>query len=94
MDTSASGSEALVFSRFGTSYNIAETLLLALTEATGLRNRGVLTRPGLYVLRRTSMPAVLLELGFITNPADATLLRDNPTLFATGIYNGIIRYYG
>lgn len=93
VDPSVSGSEALVFSRFGTSYNIAETLLLALTEATGLRNRGVLTRPGLYVLRRTAMPAVLLELGFITNPADATLLRDNPTLFATGIYNGIIRYY-
>ena len=93
-DTSASGSEALVFSRFGTSYRIAEVLLTALTEATGLRNRGVLVRPGLYVLRRTVMPAVLLELGFITNPSDAALLRDNPKLFAQGIYNGIVRYYG
>ena len=92
-DTSASGSEALVFSRFGESYNIAEILLTSLTEATGLRNRGVLVRPGLYVLRRTAMPAVLLELGFITNPNDAILLRDNPTLFAQGIYNGIVRYY-
>ena len=94
VDASASGSEALVFSRFGTSYSIAEVLLTALTEATGLRNRGVLIRPGLYVLRRTRMPAVLLELGFITNPSDAALLRDNPVLFAQGIYNGIVRYYG
>ncbi|MBE6656392.1 MAG: N-acetylmuramoyl-L-alanine amidase [Ruminococcaceae bacterium] len=94
VDTTVSGSEALVFSRFGTSYNIAEVLLTSLTEATGLRNRGVLVRPGLYVLRRTAMPAVLLELGFITNPSDAILLRDNPTLFAQGIYNGIVRYYG
>ena len=93
-NTSVSGSEALVFSRIGASYSIAETVLAALTEATGLRNRGVLIRPGLYVLRRTAMPAVLLELGFITNPADAVLLRDNPTLFAQGIYNGIVRYYG
>ena len=94
VDSSVSGSEALVFSRFGTSYNIAVVLLTALTEATGLRNRGVFIRPGLYVLRRSAMPAVLLELGFITNPADAALLRDNPTLFAQGIYNGLVRYYG
>lgn len=94
VDTSASGSEALVFSRIGRSYNIAEVILEAMTEATGLRNRGILVRPGLYVLRRTAMPAVLLELGFITNASDAALLRDNPSLFARGIYNGIVRYFG
>ena len=94
VDPTVSGSEALVFARDSTAYNIAEVLLTALTEATGLRNRGVLIRPGLYVLRRTAMPAVLLELGFITNPADAALLRDNPRLFAQGIYNGIVRYFG
>ena len=90
----ASGSEALVFERNSTAYSVAETLLTSLTEATGLRNRGVLIRPGLYVLRRTAMPAVLLELGFISNPSDAALLRDNPTLFAQGIYNGLLQYYG
>ena len=94
VDPSASGSEALVFSRTGVSYEIAEVLLSSLTEATGHRNRGVLIRPGLYVLKRTAMPAVLLELGFITNPADALLLRDNPSLFARGIYNGLVAYYG
>lgn len=94
VDPDVSGSEALVYSRTGTSYAVAETVLAAMTEATGLRNRGVLIRPGLYVLRRTAMPAVLLELGFITNPSDAVLLRDNPTLFARGIYNGLVRYYG
>ena len=94
VDPSVSGSEALVFSRFGTSYNIAETLLLALTEATGLRNRGVIERPGLYVLKKTQMPAVLVEMGFITNAEDAELMRFSPGLFATGIYRGVLKYYG
>ena len=66
----------------------------SLTEATGLRNRGVIARPGLYVLRRTNMPAVLVEMGFITNPVDAELMVKSPTLFARGIYRGILNYYG
>ena len=91
---SATGSEALVFNRITQSYTIAETVLASLATITGLRNRGVFVRPGLFVLRRTVMPAVLLELGFITNPQDASLMSNNPTLFAEGIYQGLVRYYG
>ena len=65
-----------------------------MTEITGLRNRGIIERPGLYVLRRTQMPAVLVELGFITNPYDAELMATSPNLFALGIYRGILDYYG
>ena len=51
-------------------------------------------RPGLYVLRRTNMPAVLVEIGFITNPAEAALMNNNPALIARGIYNGIVARLG
>ena len=51
-------------------------------------------RSGLYVLRKTSMPAVLIELGFITNPNDARLMADEPELFAQGIYNGSLEFFG
>ena len=60
----------------------------------GLRNRGIVYRPGLYVLRETSMPSVLVEMGFISNPYDAELLAYSPNLFALGIYRGILEYYG
>ena len=91
---SASGSEALIYSKQNrTSLGLAEDILEGLTEMTGLRNRGVIERPGLYVLRRTDMPAVLVEMGFISNPYDAELMAYSPGLFAEGIYRGIARYF-
>ena len=51
-------------------------------------------RTNLYVLRRTQMPAVLVELGFITNANDANLMNTRPDLFAEGIYQGILEYTG
>ncbi len=95
INPSANGSEALIYSESSTeAYNLAEDIITNLTEVTGLRNRGIIERPGLYVLRRTAMPAVLVELGFITNPEDAELMANSPNLFALGIYRGILEYYG
>ena len=90
----ASGSEAFAYSRPSRAFSLGEDILTALTAATGLRNRGMQVRPGLYVLRRTNMPAVLVELGFITSPSDAALMNERPDLFARGIYNGILEYLG
>ena len=93
-NASASGSEALVYDRQTRAYNLARDILTSMTDITGLRDRGVQSRPGLYVLRKTQMPATLVELGFITNPGDAILMRDAPDLFAEGIYRGIKEYTG
>ena len=92
--SSAGGSEAYVYARGTRAFNFAEDILTDLTDITGLRDRGVQPRPGLYVLRKTQMPATLVELGFITNPGDAALMRDDPGLFAEGIYRGIKKYTG
>ena len=91
----ATGSEALIYSTSSTVANgLAGDILEEMTRLTGLRNRGIVERPGLYVLRRTYMPAVLVEMGFITNPMDAELMVYSPDLFARGIYIGILKYYG
>jgi N-acetylmuramoyl-L-alanine amidase len=90
---SASGSEAFAFSRSSPAFALGEDILAALSEATGLKNRGMQVRSGLYVLRKTTMPSILLELGFITNPRDAALMSQQPELFADGIYQGILNYF-
>lgn len=93
-NSEASGVEAFAYSRNGRAFGLGEDIVNGIAEATGLRNRGMKVRPGLYVLRRTNMPAVLVELGFISNPSDAALMNENPELFARGIYNGILEYLG
>lgn len=90
--SSASGSEALIFSEPSVAYNLSEDILEELNATTGLRNRGIYLRPGLYVLRRTTMPAVLVELGFISNANDARLMNTQPELFARGVYQGVLKY--
>lgn len=92
--TTASGSEAFVYSVSSPAYGLAKNILMGLQDATGLPDRGVTVRPSLYVLRRTRMPATLVELGFITNPYDAALMSQRPELFAEGIYNGTRAYFG
>ncbi|MGI6203363.1 MAG: N-acetylmuramoyl-L-alanine amidase family protein [Eubacteriales bacterium] len=90
----ATGTEALAYSRASQGYVMGDHITRWVSRLTGLRNRGVMLRPGLYVLRNTNMPAVIAELGFITNLHDATLLSQQPDLFAEALYRAILEYYG
>ena len=62
-------------------------------STTGMRNRG-LKRSRFYVLRNTSMPATLLEVGYVTGVEDAPRLADPQwrTLMANAIARGILQY--
>ena len=63
-NSSASGSEAYAYARGTRAFAFAEDVLTNLTNITGLRDRGVQPRPGLYVLRKTQMPATLVDFTF------------------------------
>ena len=66
---SASGTMTLVYSDEGVPAELARSINSEL-ERTGFKDLGVVERPGLVVLRKTDMPAALVEVGFIDNPAD------------------------
>ena len=89
-----SGLEVHVAESGSESYAFGESLLQGLVETTDLRNRGMWLTPELDILEFSAMPAVLVEMGFISNSTDAALLSEHPERFAQGIYNGILDHLG
>lgn len=90
---SGAGVESLVFAEGGVPGRIGTEVNEQL-EQLGFANRGITERPGLVVLRRTKMPAVLLELGFIDNPRDNELFDEKFDEIAQGIAQGILNALG
>lgn len=88
------GSEIYVYNENTPIYNMAEDILTEITTQIGTKNNGVKVNRTFFVLRRTQMPAMLIELAFITNFSDAQKLRDNQYGFASAIYDGILEFFG
>ena len=74
-----------------TTKQLAENIQCRLIEATGARDRGV-KEGSLYVLKHTRMPAVLAEIGFISNTDESIKLFKThyQTKIAKAICQGII----
>lgn len=87
------GTEIFVYRDNTPVYDLATDILEEIVENLGTKNNGVKENRGLFVLRRTPMPAMLIELAFITNPQDAFLLETRQYDFAEAIYEGILEYF-
>lgn len=91
----AQGAEAYVYRLGGASERLGKAILASIAEELGSRNRGVMAA-NFAVLRRTNMPAVLVELGYLTNATEALNL-NSPAwqrAVAGAIANGVISYLG
>lgn len=88
-DNEVSGIETLVYDLSGIKYEMAQNINEQL-EAIGFVNLGVKARPNLVVLKRTKMPAVLVEAGFINSDVDNQLFDNNFDDIAQAIARGIL----
>lgn len=84
-----SGVETLVYNQSGRKLTMAQNINRAL-ENIGFKNLGVKSRPGLVVLRRTRMPALLIETGFINTPEDNERFDENFNEIARAIADAIL----
>jgi len=75
------------------SSRLAEIVLDSMTRSLKIANRGV-KQAGFYVLGGAAMPAVLVEIGFVTNPREERKLRDSRYRdeIARAIFVGIAEY--
>lgn len=97
-NTSAQGTETY-YSVQGNGSLLEKDALAAainrqIVKNANMRDRGVKTA-NFVVIKNTAYPAVLVELGFITNSQDRAKLTDNGyiEIFADSIYKGIVEYY-
>ena len=88
----ANGSEVYVFRDTGAAADLAAAVLAAIVARVGTKDNGVRVNPALYVLRRTRMPAILVELAYITNAKDVQKLQNDRYAFAYAIYEGLCTY--
>ncbi|WP_338539998.1 N-acetylmuramoyl-L-alanine amidase family protein [Paenibacillus tundrae] len=75
------------------SKELADILHKYVLPITGLKDRGIKTA-SLHVTRETTMPAVLLELGFLSNESDEAIMftEDYQNKCAQAIVDGILEF--
>ena len=94
-DSAANGTETLIYKRGGMAEQFANIVQPLLVEALGTKNRGVKVQ-NVEILRETKAPAVLLELGFITNAGDEKKLVDSACQqkIAQAVTKACLKFFG
>ena len=90
---SATGAQVLIYSPGGEKERLANNIQNNLVDL-GFRDLGIDIRPNLVVLRRTQMPAVLVETGFLNNESDNEKFDREFDRIAQAIADGIIATTG
>lgn len=76
-------------------YPLAKSIMDAVLASTGAADKGIIPRKDLVVVRETKMPAVLVEVGFLSNAAEEKLITNDSyqNKIVEGIVTGIQNYF-
>ena len=96
-----SGTESFYYEFSSLGKKLANCIQRQVVSSLGTLDRGLKTKISgsngkpcdIYVLKNTTMPAVLVETAFIDNARDADLLRNRQDDFARAIARGISDFY-
>lgn len=87
----ARGTETFYFKGSKAGRKLAQSINDEIVDTLGTRNRGIKETSGLYVVKNTKAPAVLVETAFISNLDDENLLIEKANVFAQAITRGIVK---
>ncbi len=95
-DASANGTEVLIYKKGGNAEKLAKKVLAQIVSVLNTKNRGIVERPGLQILKNTKAPAILCELAFITNKTNKEKIDEaaEQKAVAVAICKGICSYLG
>lgn len=91
----AYGTETYYYAGNSEGQRLASEIQSSLVSTVGSYDRGIKTA-GFYVIKYTTAPAVLVELGFLSNPEEESKLasEEYQTKYAEGVAWGILRTLG
>ncbi|WP_110955227.1 N-acetylmuramoyl-L-alanine amidase family protein [Anaerosinus massiliensis] len=90
---SAQGTETFCYRSGSEGESLASYIQNQVVNSLGTVDRGVKYSQGLYVLKHTDCPAVLVETAFISNYDDEQLLANRQADFAHAIARGVTDYF-
>lgn len=88
------GAQTFYYPRFDESKHLAKMVQDEIIRNLGNTTREALPIQGIYLLKHAEVPSAIVELGFLSNPAERDLLKqeDYQRKMAASIYQGILRY--
>jgi len=88
------GTETFYFNNEELSRELASAVHKSLVDRIGLANRGLFKKE-YHMIKETYSPSVLIEVGFLSNVNDASMLADDAfrTKAAVGIFDGLVSYF-
>jgi N-acetylmuramoyl-L-alanine amidase len=77
------------------SKDFAQLCLEKLTQALETKSRGLVNRQDLHIVRRATMPVVLIETAYLSNSGDLAILKDDEKLkdAAYAVYEAVLTAY-
>ncbi len=91
----ARGTETYYKAGSEASRSLAVAVHQGVVSALGTVDRGVRPNPGYVVLKETAVPAVLVEVAFLTHPEEEELIKEDwfRNRAAEGMFNGLLKYF-